>query len=299
MNAEAPNNRKRMLLIGGGVVAVGVIAFIAFAVWFLQDDAPDEVAIDSAAAQVATNDPDTTDPDTTDAVTTDTETDTTAAAPETTGGATDTTETTAVAPETTDGGGETTEAPAPDGGLSGTWTVDTSIGEFSFEDSTGTFIGFRVQEELSSIGSTTAVGRTPEVAGTMVIDGTTISEVSIEADMTAIDTNDSRRDDRVQSALNTSEHPTASFVLTEPITLDESALAGEAVSVDAVGDLTINGVTRSVTFPLQAQLVEDTVVVVGSLDVTFADYDVEVPSAPIVVSAEDHGPIELQLFFNR
>lgn len=284
---EASNNRKRMLMIGGGIVALGVVAFIAFAVWFLQDDAPDEVAIDSAAAQVAAGAETTVDAtdDTDDDGTTD---DTTAAtdAPSTDG----TTATT---------GADSTDAPAADGDLTGTWSVDTSIGEFSFADSTGTFVGFRVQEELSSIGSTTAVGRTPEVSGTLVIDGSTITEVSVEADMTSITTDDSRRDDRVQSALNTSENPTATFVLTSPITLDDAAFDGEPVALDAAGDLTINGVTQSVTFPLTAQLVENTIVVVGSLDVVFADYDVEVPSAPIVVSAEDNGPIELQLFFTR
>ena len=79
-----------------------------------------------------------------------------------------------------------------------TWTVNTSVGEFSFEDSTGTFVGFRVQEELSWIGSTTAVGRTPAVTGTITFDGTTLTAATIEADMTAIMTNDSRRDDAVQ-----------------------------------------------------------------------------------------------------
>ena len=37
--------------------------------------------------------------------------------------------------------------------------------------------------------------------------------------------------------------------------------------------------------------------VVGSLDIVFADYGVSVPSAPIVVSAEDQGVVEFQLFF--
>ena len=32
----------------------------------------------------------------------------------------------------------------PTGGVAGNWTVDTSVGEFSFENSTGTFVGFRV-----------------------------------------------------------------------------------------------------------------------------------------------------------
>ena len=73
----------------------------------------------------------------------------------------------AAEPVTTDAAADpaTTDRPRPmpaaTTGIAGTWTVDTSIGEFSFEDSTGTFVGFRVQEELCGIGSTTAVGRTP------------------------------------------------------------------------------------------------------------------------------------------
>ena len=41
--------------------------------------------------------------------------------------------------------------------------------------------------------------------------------------MTAITTNESRRDDKVQSALDTDEFPTATFVLTEPIELGDAA----------------------------------------------------------------------------
>ena len=190
-------------------------------------------------------------------------------------------------------------AAAATSGIAGTWTVDTSIGTFSFEDSTGTFVGFRVQEELSGIGSTTAVGRTPEVSGTLTIDGTTVTAVSVEANMDAITTNDSRRDDNARRALDTDEFPTATFELTQPIELGDAAASGEPVAVTAIGDLTIHGTTLPVEIPLEAQLVDGVVVVVGSVDVVFADYGVSVPDAPIVVSAEDHGVIELQLFFTR
>ena len=183
--------------------------------------------------------------------------------------------------------------------VSGTWAVDTSVGTFDYENSTGTFVGFRVEEELSGIGSTTAVGRTPDVSGTITIDGTTLTAATIEADMTPITTNDSRRDDRVQDALETSAYPTATFVLTEPIELGDAVTSGEAVTVTAVGELTIHGVTTTVSLPLEAQLVDGTIVVVGSLDVTFSDYGVSVPSAPILVSADDHGIVELQLFFTE
>ena len=183
--------------------------------------------------------------------------------------------------------------------IAGTWTVDTSVGEFSYEDSTGTFVGFRVDEELSGLGSTTAVGRTPDVSGTVTIEGTTVTAATIEADMTSITTNDSRRDDKVQSALETSTYPTATFVLTSPIELGDAAASGEAVTVQATGELTIHGVTTTVTIPLQAQLVDGTVVLVGSIPITFSDYGVSVPEAPIVLSASDTGTLELQLFLQQ
>lgn len=193
-----------------------------------------------------------------------------------------------------------TAAPA-DGidGIDGTWTVDDQTGEFDFESASGSFAGFRITEELASIGATEAVGRTGDVSGTMTIEGTTVTDATFEIDMTTITTNESRRDDKVQSALETDQFPTGTFELTEPIDLGADAAEGGSVTVDAVGDLTIHGVTQQVTFPLEAELVDGTIVVVGSLDITFADYGVQVPTAPVVVSVEDHGPIELQLLFVR
>ena len=67
----------------------------------------------------------------------------------------------------------------------------------------------------------------------------------------------------------------------------------------AVGDLTIHGVTKSVEFPLEAKLVNGTVVVVGSLDITFSEFDVETPTSAAVLSVEDHGELELQLLLQN
>jgi polyisoprenoid-binding protein YceI len=197
-----------------------------------------------------------------------------------------------------DDGTGSTVAPS-DGDIAGTWTVDAASGEVEFESATGSFVGFRIGENLASIGVTEAVGRTRQVSGTLTIEGTTVTAATFEADMTAITTNESRRDDKVQSALETDQFPTATFELTEPIELAADAADGAEQTVDAVGDLTIHGVTKQVTFPLQAKLVSGTVVVVGSLPVTFADFDVEVPKSPVVVSVDDHGTLELQLLFTK
>lgn len=246
---------KTLKLVLAGVVVVAVGAG-AFIWWFTRDDAPPEVDLDAAVEALE-----------------------------------ESTETSG----TGSSGPSTTDAPATDG-IEGTWTVDADSGTFDFsETASGTFVGFRVQEELSGIGSATAVGRTPEVAGEITIEGTTLTAATFEADMTAITTNESRRDDRVQGALDTGSFPIATFTLTEPVDLGAAAADGGPVRVTAVGDLTIKGVTRSVSLPLQAQLTNGSIVVVGSMAITFADYGVEVPSAPVVLSAEDHGILEVQL----
>ena len=48
--------------------------------------------------------------------------------------------------------------------------VDDEIGEFDFETASGSFAGFRVDEELT-IGEVVAVGRTGGVSGTVTIEG--------------------------------------------------------------------------------------------------------------------------------
>ena len=180
--------------------------------------------------------------------------------------------------------------------VSGTWSVDTTIGEFGIDEASGTFVGFRVKEVLGQgIGSATAVGRTPLVSGSAEIDRTTLIAAEIVADLTGLRTDRPMRDSRVQDALNTGAHPEATFVLGGPVDLGE----GRQVQVPAPGSLTINGVTNTVTVDLAAELVGRILAVVGTIDVVFADYDVEAPTAPVVVSVEDHGIVEVQLFLTR
>ena len=192
-----------------------------------------------------------------------------------------------------------TDTTAAASGIDGTWAVATETGEFDFETASGTFAGFRVQEELSSVGSATAVGRTGDVSGSFTIEGTTVTEADFEVDLSTITTNESRRDSRVQDALETDQFPTATFTLTEPLDLGDGAADGEAVSVTATGDLTIHGVTESVEFPLEAQLVDGTVVLVGSIDQTLTGYDIEAPSSPVVLSISDEFTVELQFLLVR
>jgi len=183
-------------------------------------------------------------------------------------------------------------------GLDGTWTVDDSIG--SFADFTSSFAGFRVQEELASIGAKTAVGRTPDVTGGMTIDGTTITEASFEVDMTTLTTDSGLRDNAIRNqAIETARFPTATFKTTEPIELGSIPAEGQEITVDATGELTLHGVTKTVTIPLTAKRQGDVIAVVGSLEVPFSDYSISQPRAAAVLSVDDKGVMEVQLFLTR
>ena len=180
----------------------------------------------------------------------------------------------------------------------GTWRIDSSIG--SFDDFTGTFVGYRVQEELVGIGAKTAVGRTPDVEGQLRIEGTTIPEASFTANLTTLKSDEGRRDNALRGqALETDRFPIATFVLTEPIELEQIPPEGETIEVDATGDLTLHGVTKEVTIPLQAERSGDVITVTGQLDIQFADFDISQPTSFAVLSIEDHGIVEVQLFFTK
>lgn len=267
-SVAAPSSRRTWL--AAAAVAIGAIVVLAGIAWYLLfgGEAPAAVDIDAAAGAAG-------------------------ATPAASVPASEATPSSTTPPGSTKP--ETTPAAA---GIDGTWTVDTATGSFS--DFTSTWVGFRVNEVLAQgIGGVEAVGRTPDVSGSLELEGTTLVTASIEADLTGIESDRPRRDGAIQRALETSSFPTATFVLTQPVDLGAVPETGQTVQTTATGDLTIHGTTRPVGVALQARLVDDTIVVVGSTGIVFSDFGVSMPRAPIVVSVEDQGIIELQLFFRR
>jgi polyisoprenoid-binding protein YceI len=193
---------------------------------------------------------------------------------------------------------EAASSPLPSGGLAGTWNVDTSIGSFS--DSTDSFVGYRVQEQLANIGANTAVGRTPNVSGTLTISGSQLTTATIAADLTALQSDDQRRDGQlVDHGIETSSFPTATFKLTSPVDLGADPTGGHEVDVTATGELTLHGQTKAVQIALKARLSGSIIEVVGSLPIAFGDYGIQAPTSFAVLSVEDQGTMELQLFFTH
>ena len=318
-----PELTRRRLVLGGGVAALLAAGLIVLAVWYfvLRADAPPPVALEQAVAAAQASDAEAaTEPDADaapaeqapaeQAAPVESEVEPEAEEPAADSATAQSDEGSApaaaaqeAAEEAEDAAAETTaepEAPADDGtedeapadaGLVGRWEVLADGSSFA---------GYRVEEELARIGATTAVGRSTVLTGSLVFDGAAITEVVIEVDLTALVSDDSRRDGALRrQALETNAYPTTTFTLTQPIPIDSAPAEGETLSVTATGDLTLHGVTREVQIPMEGQLVGDRVAVVGSIEVVFADYDMDSPSAFIVLAIDDHGIMEFQLVFER
>src|SRR5438045_6079132 len=130
----------------------------------------------------------------------------------------------------------------------GSWTV-----------ASGSQAGYRVREQLAGLSAPSdAVGRTSSVHGSITIaaDGSTysVTAVSITVDVNTLTSDRSMRDQRIhRMGLESDRYPTASFVLSTPITVPADAGNGQAFQISATGKLTLHGVTRTVTIPIDAR----------------------------------------------
>jgi polyisoprenoid-binding protein YceI len=177
----------------------------------------------------------------------------------------------------------TAAAPAPAG--ASTWTVtDAST------------VGYRVTEVLFGVDAE-GVGRTNQVTGSLVFEGTTVTAAEFTVDVGSITSDESRRDSQFRGRIMTvDEFPTATFVLTEPIEVGSEPVDGANAIVTATGDLTLRGVTREVTFEIDASVQNGRIGVLGSIPVVFADYGIANPSNA-GVTTEDNGLLEFVLVF--
>ena len=157
-------------------------------------------------------------------------------------------------------------------------------------------VGYRATEVL--FGQTTeAAGRTTAVTGDMTIAGTTVETASFTADLTQVTSDQDNRDNQFQGRImDTANFPNATFELTEPIELASLPADLVEVTASATGDLTVRGVTRSVTFDITARRNGDTIETNGSIPITWADYDIPAPSGG-PAQVEDQGEMEFLITF--
>jgi polyisoprenoid-binding protein YceI len=176
--------------------------------------------------------------------------------------------------------------------------VENPDGTWTLVSGDNIFVGYRIEELFG--GETvkkTATGRTPAVTGSLTVQGNQITAVEITADMQQLKSDESRRDNSQKGGgLETDSFPTATFALTEPITLPSTPTEGTSADVEATGDLTLHGVTKQVTISLQTSLDNGRIIVAGSAPIVLADYSIDPPSSGFV-DVDENGTLEVQLAF--
>jgi len=172
--------------------------------------------------------------------------------------------------------------------IDGTWKVGA-----------GSLVGYRVNETLFGQANV-AYGRTSSVTGSLTVAGDAVAGGSFTADLTKVASDKSQRDRQFQGRImNTATYPTATFKLTQATALGSAPADGVTVTKPVTGDLTLHGVTKSITFNASVKKTGSTMAASGSVPVVFADYNIGNPSFAGTVTTDDHGTLEFLLNFTR
>lgn len=191
-------------------------------------------------------------------------------------------------------GGTAATTASGSGDVVGTWRVVS-----------GSEAGYRVREKLASLpAKSDAVGRTPAVTGTVKVDrsgGSLVAtDATFEADLTRLTSDESRRDNRIRTdGLETSRFPKATFASTRPITLPAETATGEPVKAQVEGDLTIHGVTKRVTIPLDVRVTGNRGELVGSHSFPMSDFDIDPPNIGGFVTVDPDATLEFKLILEK
>jgi len=177
--------------------------------------------------------------------------------------------------------------PTPDVGITGTWLATS--------EST---VGYRVKEVLGGV-DTEGVGRTNQVNGSLTIQDTTLLSTVFEIYVASIKSDSSKRDSQFSgNIMDTATYPTATFRLLTPIELGSIPADDQNITATAQGELTMHGVTQQVSFEVTAKIANGIIGVLGSIDITFADYGIANPSNAFVTTG-DTGLLEFVLAFQK
>jgi polyisoprenoid-binding protein YceI len=184
---------------------------------------------------------------------------------------------------------------AEGGDVNGTWVLTAN-------DANGSFVQYRVHEKFAAgLVDNEATGKSTDVTGTLTVRGTTVSGIEVTANLAALKSDRQFRDNALKnSGLETDKFPTAKFVADGPVTLPSAPVKGKTITVSVPGQLTLHGVTKSVTAPVEARWDGTTVqVVVKALPIQMGDYAITPPTGGPIAEVDDHGDLELQLFYTQ
>ncbi len=157
---------------------------------------------------------------------------------------------------------------------------------------------YLVREQLARLDfPNDAVGETSSVVGQIIFnpDGEINSDESkITVNLRTLKSDKDRRDRFLRTrSLESDVFPTAEFVVKEVPGLEWPLPKEGEASFQIVGDMTVHGFTRPITWEATAQFSEDSFSGVAKTSFTFDDFDIDVPKVRIVLSVEETMRFEL------
>jgi polyisoprenoid-binding protein YceI len=151
---------------------------------------------------------------------------------------------------------------------------------------------YLVREQLMGVDfPNDAVGKTSRVEGRITIapNGTIVRDESrFTIDLASLTSDRDRRDNYLRGrTLQTSQYPSAVFVPTAIRSLKLPLPKSGDLKFELVGDLTIRGVTRSVTWTVTGKSASGSLTGEARTGFKFADFELEKPRVRSVLSVED------------
>lgn len=162
---------------------------------------------------------------------------------------------------------------------------------------------YRVREQLANVDlPSDAIGKTNAVTGSIVVsaDGTVDSSQSkITVDITGLKSDSGMRDGFIQgSVFQSSQYPNVEFVPTKITGLASPLPQSGELTFKLEGNLTIHGTTKPVTWEVTATATDGTDLKgTATTSFTFADFGLNQPHVPRVLSIEDTIKLEYDFHF--
>jgi polyisoprenoid-binding protein YceI len=156
---------------------------------------------------------------------------------------------------------------------------------------------YRVREQLAGVDfPNDAIGKTSRVDGSIAVaaDGTVlVSDSRFTIDLASLTSDRDRRDNYLRrNTLQTEQHPTAVFVPKVIRGIKFPMPQNGEVKFQMVGDLTIKGVTKEVTWDVVARSETGSVIGQAKTRFTFADLQLEKPRVRSVLTVDDDITLE-------
>lgn len=151
---------------------------------------------------------------------------------------------------------------------------------------------FTVNEKLAWLDlPNDAVMRTESLSGNVYLDG---RPSAIEIDLHSLTSDSDRRDNYVRRRMFPN-HPTATFTVTDLGELPNPLPAGEVITREVAGELSVGGVVKPLTFAVEARRDPNALFILGRTSFTWQELEIPPPNIPGRIQVKDEVRVEVLL----